>query len=84
MFIFILSVLSGNVSIGDTAVGGADVAVLLGTVGVAVGGTGVAVLAGAATASVGVGGTVVNGGGVGVGAVAQAAMKTAAAISTII
>jgi hypothetical protein len=85
ILIFILSVLSRTVSVCGTGVGGTAVAVSVGVGGTAVGVTVGGEFVGVAGSTVGVDGTVVGvGGGVGVGAVVQAATKTAAAMSTII
>jgi hypothetical protein len=72
ILIFILSVLSGTVSVCGTGVGGT-------VVGATAGGG----LVGAETVTIGVGGTAV-GGDVGVGADPQAATRDTARMSTII
>ena len=83
ILIFILSVLSGTVSVCGTGVGGTAIAVLVGVDGTVVGATVGGGLVGAETVTIGVGGTAV-GGDVGVGADPQAATRATARMSTII
>jgi hypothetical protein len=72
IFIFILSVLAGDVSVGGMSVGGNDVGVPAGPVDVVVGDLGADVWVGVARDAVDIGGAMVDGSGVRVCVGAQA------------